>query len=105
MLLAVAIVTEDLGRWHLFDVPVDHALDPGCLLLPAHLITLGCAGVDDLSHPRLAVMNVELVGRSTTLALEISTLEGGKLPQLVETGATMAEGPDGRGTALPLWMS
>lgn len=105
MLLTVATVTEDLSGWVSLNVPVDHALDPGCLLLPAHLITLGRAGMDDLSHPRLTVMNVELVSRPATLAPEISALEGGKLPQLVETGAAVAEGPDGRGATLPLWMS
>lgn len=62
MLITMADTAENLGWWHSLDVPVDHAFDPGHLLLPAHLIGLGRAAVDNLGHSDLAMMNVEIIG-------------------------------------------
>lgn len=63
MLITVALMTENLGGWISLNVPIDHALDPGNLLLPPDLFDSRSAGADDFSHPRLAVMNVKIICR------------------------------------------
>ena len=105
MLITVASMAENLSRWRVLNVPVDHPLDPGGLLLPADLIRRGGALVDDLSHPSRAVMDVEIVDRATTLAPEPCKLQGWELPELVESRAAVAECADRRCPALPIWMS
>ena len=63
MLITVALMAENLGGWISLNVPIDHALDPGDLLLPSDLFDSRSAGVDDLRHPGLAVMNVKILCR------------------------------------------
>lgn len=85
MLITVASMAENLGRWRVLSVPVDHPFNPGSLLLPADLIRRRGALVDDLSHPSRAVMDVEIVDRTAALAPEPCSLQGWKFPELVES--------------------
>ena len=63
MLVSVALMAENLSSWISFNMPVDHAFDPGGLLLPSNLFDPRSAGMDDVSHPDLAVMNVQTLRR------------------------------------------
>ena len=66
MLVAMTAVTEHFSGWHFFYVPVNHSLDPGRLLLPAWYefdsVVIG-AEFNDLSHSRLAMMDVKIFCR------------------------------------------
>jgi hypothetical protein len=85
MLITVASMAENFSRWCMLNVPVDHPLDPRYLILPADLIRCGGTLMDDLRHTNLAVMDMEIVSRSATLALEPCSLQGWKLPEPVES--------------------
>jgi hypothetical protein len=85
MLITVASMAENLSRWRVLNVPVNHPLDPGSLLLPTELIRRGGALTDDLSHPSRVVMDVEIVDRTAALAPEPCSLQGWKFPELVES--------------------
>ena len=44
MLVSVALMAENLSSWISFNMPVDHAFDPGGLLLPSNLFDPRSAG-------------------------------------------------------------
>jgi hypothetical protein len=59
MLIIVASLAKNFGRWYVLNVPIDHPLDPCCLLFPGDRFCIRSANLDDLGHSYLTMMNME----------------------------------------------